>query len=256
MTGLNSLRARVEARVGDLRIDVTLDTAPGTLVIVGPNGAGKTSLLLALLGALAVERGQISVGDEVLFNADLRIDVPLEGRRLGYVPQDYALFPHLTVRQNLEFALASMPSPPGRSSRAARVDAVLRDLELDALAGRRPQTLSGGEKQRVALARALSVEPRALFLDEPLAAFDVHARGEVRGFLAAYLARLALPSLVVTHDAFDAIALGHRIAVLEGGRITQVGTFAELASRPGSRFVEEFVGTANGSATRRGPRAE
>jgi molybdate transport system ATP-binding protein len=254
MTGISALRARVELQVGELRVDVALDTAPGTLVVVGPNGAGKTSLLLALLGALAVERGHIAVGEDVLLDTESRIDVPIEARRLGYVPQDYALFPHLTVRENVEFALASMPSRPDRAARAVRADAILHDLDLVALASRRPQTLSGGEKQRVALARALSVEPRALLLDEPLAAFDVHARREVCDFLAVNLAKLGLPSLVVTHDVLDAIALGHRIAVLEGGRITQVGSFAELAARPASRFVEEFVASTGESPARRRPR--
>ena len=120
----------------------------------------------------------------------------------------------------------------------------MTDLDLDALGNRRTGSLSGGEKQRVALARALSVEPRALLLDEPLAALDVHSRREVRAFLADYLARLGLLTLVVTHDVHDAMALGDRIAVLEEGRITQSGAFEDLARRPASRFVAEFVGSA------------
>jgi molybdate transport system ATP-binding protein len=186
----------------------------------------------------------VSIGDTVLLDTAASVDVPTEQRRLGYVPQDYALFPHLSVQENIDFALASQPAPPGRVERAQRVQAMLHDLGLGALAQRRTRALSGGEKQRVALARALSVGPRALLLDEPLAALDVHSRHEVRAFLAGYLTKLALPTLVVTHDAEDARALGHRIAVLEAGKITQAGTWAELAAKPASRFVAEFVASA------------
>ena len=244
MSRRTGLRTRVAARVGWLELDVELETGQGTLVVVGPNGAGKTSLLLLTLGVLAVERGYVAVGPDVFLDTDVGMNVPLEGRRLGYVPQDYALFPHLTVRENVEFALASASTRLSRADRAQRAGIWLADLGLEALAGRRTDTLSGGEKQRVALARALSVEPRALLLDEPLAALDVHARREVREFLAAYLAKIALPTLVVTHDALDARALGQRIAVLEAGKIVQTGTFDELALRPASRFVAEFVGSA------------
>ena len=241
---VESLRARLTARVGRLEIDAELDTVGGTLVIVGPNGAGKSSLLSLLLGALPAERGHVTIGDTVLLDTATKLDVPMEQRRLGYVPQDYALFPHLSVRENIDFALASTHAPPSKSERAQRVDAMLTDLGLTAHADRRTQSLSGGEKQRVALARALSVGPRALLLDEPLAALDVHSRHEVRGFLAAYLSKVALPTLVVTHDAEDARALGHRISVLEAGRVTQTGTWTELATKPASRFVEAFVASA------------
>ncbi len=130
-----------------------------------------------------------------------------------------------------------MPSAP---------EGVLEELELETLGDRRTDALSGGERQRVALARALSAGPRALLLDEPLAALDVHSRREVRRFLREYLKRLALPTLLVTHDAADARELGLRIAVLESGKLTQTGTWDELAASPASRFVEEFVG-AEGS---------
>ncbi len=241
MSAAESLRARVTARVGRLALDVELDTAPGTLVLVGPNGAGKTTLLSLLLGVMPVDRGRVTVGQTVLLDTATGVDVPVERRGLGYVPQDYALFPHLTVRQNVDFALASATPRPDRATRAAGVEALLADLGLEALADRRPETLSGGEKQRVALARALSVGPRALLLDEPLAALDVSSRREVRAFLGGLLERLALPAIVVTHDARDARGLGHRIAVLEAGQITQAGTWDDLAARPSSHFAQELV---------------
>ncbi|KYF71592.1 molybdenum ABC transporter ATP-binding protein [Sorangium cellulosum] len=241
-----SLRARVVARVGRLLLDAELDTGGGTLALVGPNGAGKTSLLSVLLGVLPVERGRVEVGAAVLLDTACGLDVPVEERRIGYVPQDYALFPHLSVRENVAFAVRSAPPRPRGAARAERVDAMLNELGIAAHAGRRTQALSGGEKQRVALARALSVSPRALLLDEPLAALDVHSRREVRAFLAGYLRALSIPTVVVTHDASDARLLGHRIAVLEAGRVTQTGTWDELAARPASRFVEELVASGRG----------
>jgi molybdate transport system ATP-binding protein len=241
VTAREHLRVRVTARVGDLVIDVALDTAPGTLVVIGPNGAGKTSLLSLLLGVLPVATGRIDVGD-VLLDTERGIDVPPESRRLGYVPQDYALFPHQNVLENVEFALECAAPIRTRRERRQRATELLRELGIEAVAGRRPAELSGGEKQRVALARALAADPRALLFDEPLAALDVHSRVEVRAFLAAYIARVALPTLVVTHDARDARLLGNRLLVLEAGKVTQTGTWEELRSRPASAFVESFVG--------------
>jgi molybdate transport system ATP-binding protein len=244
LNALQVLRAAVRARVGRFEIEVDLDTGPGTLVVVGPNGSGKTSLLSLLIGVLALDKGRVEIGGDVLFDSDRGVDVPIEDRHIGYVPQDYALFPQLTVRENVEFALASSSMRFSRRERAARVEALLRDLGIEALAERSTQGLSGGEKQRVALCRALSVSPRALLLDEPLSALDAHSRPVVRSFLAAHLQVLGLPAVVVTHDAADARLLGHRIAVLENGRMSQTGTWAELAARPASRFVEEFVASS------------
>lgn len=230
-------------RRGALELRAELTVPDGPLVLVGPNGAGKTSLLLMLLGVLAPARGRIQLGERALFDAERGVNVPVEGRQLGYVPQDYALFPHLSVRQNVEFALGCTPECT-RLELAERSRQVLAELDLSALAERPATALSGGEKQRVALARALSVRPRALLLDEPLAAFDVHARRATRTFLSRYLAELRLPTIVVTHDAADARALGKRIAVLEAGQLVQAGTWAELEAQPASPFVAEFVGVA------------
>lgn len=240
MTARTVLEARLVAELGELRLEVELATR-GTLVVAGPNGAGKTSLLLALLGALPA-RGSLRVGDAVLLDTREGVCATVEERRLGYVPQDYALFTHLDVRQNVEFALASA----GVRDARARTTAVLAELGIATLASRRVQSLSGGEKQRVALARALSVEPRALLLDEPLAALDLASRREVRGFLAATLARLRLPALVVSHDPDEARALGERLLVLEAGRVSQSGTWEELARAPATRFVADFVAAARG----------
>lgn len=235
------LCAHLEADVGRLRIELDLQIERGPLVLVGPNGAGKTSVLLMLLGVLAPRRGRIELGDSVLLDTASGVDVAVEQRQLGYVPQNYALFPHLTVRQNIEFALGSSVAGRDRKVRAECVEQLLQELGLASLAERRSDTLSGGEKQRVAIARALSVRPRALLLDEPLVALDVHARREVRTFLAQYLAKLALPTLIVTHDPADARVLAERIAVIEAGKLVQLGNWSELEASAQSAFVEEFV---------------
>jgi molybdate transport system ATP-binding protein len=235
------LRATLRAQVGALHIDVTLRTESGSLVIVGPNGAGKSTLLSLLLGTRPLSAGRITIGETVLFDSDAGVDVPLEARHLGYVPQHYALFPHLNVEQQLRFALECSATPQDTTAIQQRIDTLLGELSLRDLAKRRVDSLSGGERQRVALARALSVKPRALLLDEPLSALDVHSRREVREFLARTLDALALPTLVVTHDAQDARMLGGHIVVLEAGRITQTGTWDELLATPATDFVREFV---------------
>jgi molybdate transport system ATP-binding protein len=241
---VSTLRAQLSVRLGTLALDVALDVGAEPLVVVGPNGAGKTSLLAALLGVLPLARGRVQVGDTVLADTETGVAVPVERRRLGWVPQDFALFPHLTVRGNVAFAVGSASPEARRVEREGRVDAILRELGLGPLADRHPATLSGGEKQRAALARALSVQPRALLLDEPLAALDARARQDVRVFLASYLRTLAVPTVVVTHDAADARALGGTVAVLEAGRVVQQGAWGELVARPGSAYVAELVAGA------------
>lgn len=230
------LQATVTGHIGSLQIDAGLVAHDGPLVLVGPNGAGKTTLLLMLLGARRPEAGRITLGETVLLDSTSGVDVPIEERRLGYVPQDYALFPHLTVLENVEFARSNEGQP-----RRARARQLVDEFGLAPLANRRTTELSGGEKQKVALARALAAEPRALLLDEPLAALDAATRRDVRSFLCDYLAKLDLPTVLVTHDPADALAFGARIGVMEGGRVIQSGTWEELRAHPASPFVEQFV---------------
>jgi molybdate transport system ATP-binding protein len=205
---------------GSFSLEVALATG-GVLAIVGPNAAGKSTLLAAILGVLP-STGTVSVGGRALHG------LSTEARRLGYVPQQYALFPHLDVRGNVAFG-------------ARRdVDEVLRELELTGLARRRPATLSGGEQQRVALARALATQPDALLLDEPLAALDASTRQAMRRTLRTELQRRALPTILVTHDPADAEALADEVAVLDAGRVVQRGTPAALRAQPISSFVAEL----------------
>ncbi len=236
------LVADVKARVGSLDLDIFVETPPdGILVIVGPNGAGKTTFLSLLLGVHPVVRGRIQVGEAVLLDTEQKIDTPAEHRGLGYVPQDCALFPHLNVRGNIDFALSCASPRLPRDARRERADVLLRDLDLVHLAARAPATLSGGEKQRVALARALSTSPRALLLDEPFAAMDVGARLEIQQFLSHHLRALSIPTLVITHDVVDVLPLSPTFAVLERGQITQRGGWPSIATQPASAFTRALV---------------
>ena len=227
----------VAADVGTLELRVKLPPADGTTVVVGPNGAGKSTLLRSLLGAVRPKRGEIRLGDKALFCHRTRIDVPIEDRRLGFVPQKYALFPHLSVADNVGFGIRGS----SRQELDAKVEALLDDLGIAHLAKRRPPTLSGGESQRVALARAMAIDPRALLLDEPTAALDAGARRKVRKFLADRLSAVDIPTVVVSHDVDDVEALGGRVAVLEHGRIVQIGKLEELRAEPATEFVDEFL---------------
>jgi molybdate transport system ATP-binding protein len=216
-----SLRLDVTVPLRDFDLRVALDAGAETVAIVGPSGAGKSTLLRAVAG-LVPARGSVVVGGR-----DWSGLVP-ERRAVGFVFQDYALFPHLSVRRNVSFG-----GDPGD---------LLERLGIAHLAEARPRELSGGERQRVALARALSRRPEVLLLDEPLSSLDPHTRDEVRAELRATLRELALPALVVTHDFVDAAALAERVGVLVDGTLVQVGRPEELIAAPVSQFVARFAG--------------
>ena len=234
---MSALEADVAGVVGDLPLAVAFRTSAAPLVIVGPNGAGKTSLLRMLLGDLAPRRGRIRLGGATLFDHAARVDVPVEQRGIGFLPQRYALFPHLDALHNDAYGIAA----PTRARRLELAREAMRELDVEALAARRPAELSGGEAQRVALARALARRPRALILDEPLAALDVTVRRDVRRFLAERLRAWRLPTVVVTHDPADAEALAGDLLVMERGAVTQTGRLAELVRAPKTDFVRDFA---------------
>ena len=212
------------------RLELALAVGRETFALVGPSGAGKTSVLRAVAGLLRPERGRIAFDERVLFDAAAKIDRPPEERRVGFVFQEYALFPHMTVEQNVVYA--------GR----ARAAEVLERFRIAHLANARPGELSGGERQRVGLARALAREPDMLLLDEPLSALDTHTRAGVRAELKELLDHLDLPVLLVTHDFQDAAVLADRGAVLVDGRLRQIGTPTELIAAPADAFVASFTG--------------
>jgi ABC-type sulfate/molybdate transport systems ATPase subunit len=210
-------------------LELTLDVR-GVVALAGPSGAGKSTVLRAIAGLVRPGSGRIALGKETWFDSRSKTDVPPERRSVGLVFQDYALFPHLTVADNVAYG-------GGRKG-----PELLNRFGISALAGLKPGELSGGERQRVALARALAREPGVLLLDEPLAALDAHTRGRVRGELRGLLATLALPTLVVTHSFEDAAALTDRIGVLVDGRLIQTGSAEELVAAPSTPFVADFTG--------------
>lgn len=235
-----SWEVRVRACVGDLELDVDLASGNAPAVVIGPNGAGKTTLLRVIAGALRPLSGVIRVGGKPLFDASQGLDLPLEARGIGYVPQGFGLFPNLPVVDNVAFGLSVGPRRLSREARRTAALALLEELECAQLANRMPLGLSGGEQQRVALARALIVEPQLLLLDEPLATLDPGSRRSLRDFLATRLASQRRPALVVTHDARDVDALAAAVFVLENGVIVQRGTPSELRADPATAFVAEF----------------
>ncbi len=235
-----SWEVAIGARVGALELDVELAGDDIPTVLIGPNGAGKTTLLHAIAGAVQPARGRIEVAGRTLFDADAGINLAPEARAVGYVPQGYGLFPHLRVIDNVGFGLRHRGRRLARAARHQRALAMLSRLGCAHLADRLPRALSGGEKQRVALARALVVEPDMLLLDEPLAALDPAARRMLRGVLSAYLANRSRPSLVVTHDIRDVLALSAYVYVVEAGRVIQHGHADDLRRQPASDFVAEF----------------
>jgi molybdate transport system ATP-binding protein len=231
--------------VGAVELDVALEVAPGEcLAIAGPSGAGKTSVLRIVAGLLRPRDGRVSCGGDDWLDTERGVHVAAERRRCGYVFQDYALFPHLSAWRNVAYALP-------RERRRERALELLERFRLADRAEASPMQLSGGERQRVALARALASAPRALLLDEPLSALDARTRASAARELATTLAHSSVPTLLVTHDFEQAALLANRVAVMDGGRIVQLGTAAELASRPASAFVADFTGAVvlTGTAT-------
>jgi molybdate transport system ATP-binding protein len=212
------------------RLGLSLAVAAETVAIVGPSGAGKSTVLRAIAGLLKPAAGRIALDDEVWFDGASRVNSAPEDRSVGMVFQQYALFPHLSVQRNIEFG--------GREHAAG----LMERLGIAHLARARPRQLSGGERQRVALARALARRPKVLLLDEPLSALDPHTRDVVRHELGGHLRGLGLPTLLVTHDVADAIALADRVGVIRDGRIVQLGTPAELAAAPVDEFVARVFG--------------
>jgi molybdate transport system ATP-binding protein len=214
----------------------------GTLALVGPSGSGKTTVLRVVAGLTRPQAGRVAVDDDIWFDSHDGRELPPERRRVGLVFQEYALFPHMSVRQNVEYA------------RRHRADAYLERFRIAHLESARPNELSGGERQRVALARALARDPQVLLLDEPLSALDAHTKTAVRAELHELLAELDIPVLLVTHDFEDAAALADRVGVIVDGRLRQTGTPRALVAEPADPFVASFTGAnlLHGRAEREG----
>jgi ABC-type sulfate/molybdate transport systems ATPase subunit len=227
---MDALELDIGLPLRSFRLELSLALGRETFGLVGSSGAGKTTVLRAVAGLVQPERGRVVLDGKVLFDAEAGIALPPEHRRVGFVFQDYALFPHMTVAQNVAYG-----SRNGTGE-------LLERFRIAHLAAAKPGELSGGERQRVGLARALARDPGVLLLDEPLSALDPHTRAALRLELKELLDELDLPVLLVTHDFHDAAVLADRVAALADGHIRQVGTASELIAAPADAFVASFTG--------------
>ena len=215
---------------------VSLSIAAGEFVVlVGPSGCGKSTLLRMVAGLESITRGEVRIGDKVVNGLE-----PAQ-RDIAMVFQNYALYPHMTVRQNLSYGLKNQGTPKAEIER--RIQATAANLQIEALLDRKPRQLSGGQRQRVAMGRAIVREPAAFLFDEPLSNLDAKLRVQMRAEIRSLQKRLKTTSLYVTHDQLEAMTLADRLVVLNAGRIEQVGTPLELYERPASLFVASFIGS-------------
>jgi molybdate transport system ATP-binding protein len=236
------LDARLGKQRGGFRLDVAFQASAGsTTVLVGESGAGKSTVLRLIAGLDRLDEGHITVGAARYADAAERLHCPAWERDIGYVPQDYALFPHLSVFDNVAFGPRASGMPSRRVSEV--VSQALELVGVPELAGRRPHELSGGQQQRAALARALALQPAVLLLDEPLSSLDLQTRRALRVELRGLLARLPCITVYVTHSPVEALVLSDQIVVLDQGRVAQAGNRTALLRYPRTPFVAELVGT-------------
>ncbi len=211
---------------GEFSLEVSFEVPPGVTVLFGPSGSGKTSTLGCLAGITRPDSGKITVGDDVWLDSKTNVERPIHERRVSYVFQSLALFPHMTAAENVMYGLdRSMP----REARRARADELLTKMHVAHLADRKPRTFSGGEAQRVALARAFAVKPKLLLLDEPFSALDASTKKELLAEVSAWVEREAIPTILVTHHPDEARALGQRVLFIEKGRITSAASIDEAS---------------------------
>lgn len=235
------LDARILLHRPGFTLNFEVHAQPGeTIVLLGPNGSGKSTALRCLAGLTVARQQRVAIAGEIVADSTAGLDLPPAERRIGFVFQDYLLFPHLSALDNVAFG------PQARGMARAQATAQARDwlsrLGVGQLADRRPRELSGGQAQRVALARALVTQPRLLLLDEPLAALDAGTRAEVRSTLRQHLGEFPGVAVMVTHDPIDAMVLADRVYVIEDGRVVQTGTPAAIARRPASDYVAALMG--------------
>jgi molybdate transport system ATP-binding protein len=223
----------------DFTLDIGFTLAPGITIIFGPSGAGKTTLLDCIAGLTTPDSGKIVVGERVFF--DRETNLPVQSRKIGYVFQDLALFPHLSVQKNVEYGLAGVH----KSERRKKSETILESFRIADLRERKPGEISGGERQRVALARALVTDPCLLLLDEPMAALDAATKSKIIEDLRAWNAAHGIPILYVTHNREEVFALGDRVLVLENGRVIADGTPHGVMAAPRRESLAQLIGFEN-----------
>jgi molybdate transport system ATP-binding protein len=236
---MTAVEIRKQLRDFDLQVSFQVPEQQ-CVALVGPTGCGKTTVLRLLSGLLEPDAGTISFGGRVVVDTTLGVCLSPQQRRVGVVFQDYCLFPHMTVLQNVAYGARARGASRGEARETAL--GALERVGLTAHAGVRPTRLSGGQQQRVALARALASGPELLLMDEPLAALDPTVRRQVRSELKSFIADVGIQTIIVTHDVVDALTLGDQICVMDQGQIIQSGDRRELLSRPRNAFVAEFLG--------------
>lgn len=236
-----AVRRKIASETGVFELDVSCAVENGITIVFGASGAGKTTLLDSIAGLAAPDAGRIAVGGHILFDSQSGINLPPKNRRIGYVFQDLALFPHLTVEANVSYGLTGLKP----AERRERVTAALASLSIAQLCNRRPAQLSGGERQRVALARALVTQPSLLLLDEPLAALDLPVRMKIADDLRRSIQNLPIPVLYVTHSRDEVFMLGERLLVLERGKLISQGTPHEVLAAPRGETVAQLAGFEN-----------
>ncbi len=222
-------------------LDVSASFAPGITILFGPSGAGKTTLLDCIAGLVRPDAGRIKIAEKILFDGGLGINISPQVRRVGYVFQDLALFPHLSVQDNIQYGMSSLHT----EERKRRSNAVLKSFRIAHLHSRRPREISGGERQRVALARALVVDPRILLLDEPLAALDAPTKSKILDDLRAWNQAHGIPVVYVTHSREEVFALGEQVMVLENGKSIAEGTPHQVMGAPRRETVAQLAGFEN-----------
>jgi len=220
---------------------VDFSISPGITILFGPSGAGKSTLLDCVAGLISLYEGRIAISNDLLFDSATHLNLPAQNRRLGYLFQSPALFPHLSAKQNIEFGISHLPD----SGRNGAIAEILKLFRLENLSSRKPAELSGGEAQRVALARALVTNPRALLLDEPLSALDADLKNSIIADLRAWNAVHEIPILYVTHDRAEVDALGERVITMDHGKIIQQGIPREVLDAPRHQRLAQIAGYEN-----------
>ncbi len=236
-----ALSFSLKKRFRDFSFDIDLSIGEGITVLFGPSGAGKSLLLNMVSGIVSPDEGVVTIDHIDVFRSSEGIDMPIRCRRVGHLFQDYALFPHMTVYQNIAYGISRLQS----SELRRRVGELMELMRLSGLRDRYPDEISGGQRQRTALARTLATEPRVLLLDEPFSALDYQVREKLRADLATIHERYPITMLFVTHDLEEAFIMGENIAVVNDGGLEQFGPRDEVFYRPGTRNVARFIGTRN-----------